>query len=188
MGLLATQERDQAGTCRRGRLGRRVRELQGLGPVSEVGGLQRHTAQGPAVGDVVLRVTGEAEGLDEVLLPEAVGPLVHGHPAGEVDEIGGRGEHLLPHLHRRVRGNPRHHRVGKEGRGHRPGVAAAELVEDVRDVVGHPLDRLDLARTDPDGAPGSHVLAGRLQPVAEVGVHRDHEGRRVETGAQHAPS
>lgn len=137
---------------------------------------------------MVAGVVGEAEGLDEILLPQAVRSLVHGHPPGEVDEIGGRGEHLLAYLRRGLGGDPRHDRVGEERGSHRPGVAATELVENARDVVCHPLHRGDFARADVDGAPCLHILVCRVQAVAEVGVDGDHEGRRIETGAQHAPS
>lgn len=120
----SAKERNQPGTRLWRRFGGGVGEFQGLTAMAQVGCLQAHAAESPAVRDLVPGFPRESERFEVVPLAKPVSPLVHGHPTSRIREVRGCGEHVIVHILGSIGLEVRGHRVDQEGRGHGPRVPA----------------------------------------------------------------
>jgi hypothetical protein len=183
MSLLPSEEGSQPGTRLRCRFCRRVGELESFVRVLQVGGLQRHAPQRPAVGDFVAACFGQPEGLPVVALSETVRLLVHGHPPREVHEIARGGAHVVLDGFASVCPQVGGYRVDDERGGHRACVRPSEFVEDVRDLFGHAPHHGDVTGADPDRSPRC-LMFEPVKSLVGFAEARHHESGGIERGRE----
>ncbi|MFJ1550245.1 hypothetical protein [Streptomyces sp. NPDC088246] len=158
-------------------------ELDCLGPVAQIDALHGQPSQ---CGRRKLRIAGlggQAERVRVVTLGESAQfggvSLVLGHPAGEVDELGGRGEQLVASGLGEAALQPGGYVLGEVADGQVAGVAAAELGGRVAEGLHHVAHGRHLALADADSSgrgglgPAGDAVHVRPRPPSRPGADAD---------------
>ncbi|CAG6398822.1 hypothetical protein SCOCK_780018 [Actinacidiphila cocklensis] len=167
---------------------RRTGELGDLPGVAEGGGQMAHArGQDVAAVSAVAGGLGEPERLDVVALRQARLAGVHRHVPRQLGQPGDGGEQLATHrLPVAARQQARHHAV-EVVHHHRPDMAAAEPVVQLRERLGGGLDRLDVGSAHPGTAVARHALVRAGDQPVPAGLDKG-GGRDRGAGQEVAPS
>lgn len=153
-------------------------ELDGFGSVTQVDALDGEPSQGCGRQFCVACLGCQAEGVGVVALGEPAQfwgvAFVLGHPAGEVDQLGGRGEQLAPGGLGEAAFQPGSDILGQVADCQMARVAAAELGRRVAEGLHHVAHSCHFAPADADGPWGDG--RGPASDAVHVGQAEGRQG------------